>query len=212
MPRLRLLGLGHIHKPQLIRNRHPVIAYPGSPQGRDFGEQDPGGCWLIEVDGREIVRMDYHITSPVVYRSLFIDIGCPELQQADSLDQLAEHMLSHAQNISDRELSDRETGESGVPEAYIVRWEIGGRGPLHYYLKNDLQGSGQELCRYMRDMLGNRTPFLWTDSVTVRTAGPVTDKVLERHPALRELLDQTVLSIQQDASVGKQFISQLAPN
>lgn len=25
-------ALGHIHKPQLIRNRHPVIAYPGSPR------------------------------------------------------------------------------------------------------------------------------------------------------------------------------------
>jgi exonuclease SbcD len=214
-------ALGHIHKPQLLRREKPVIAYAGAPQGRDFGEQNTGGCWLVEVDQAEVDSFTYWATSPVEYQTLQIDIGCPELKDADSLDELGDYMLFRVRDMltEGRKRPDigNQKGSSHLiynedyvePEGYILRWEITGRGKLHSYLKNDRQGSEQELCRFLQDTLGNQKPFAWTDSVRIRTASPVTIQVLERHPVLRQLLEHVIHSIEEDDEIRRAFISQL---
>ncbi|HHY83604.1 MAG TPA: DNA repair exonuclease [Clostridiales bacterium] len=209
-------ALGHIHKPQILHREKPVIAYAGIPQGRDFGEQSPGGCWLAEVDGTELKDMKYMVASPVVYKSINIDIGCPELSQAASLDQLEDYLYTYAKSMLDKDVSGREdaallnnSADLFNIEGFVVRWQIGGRGKLHHTLANDRQGSEQELCRYLREMLWNSEPFLWTDSIEIHTASPVTDEVLSRHPMLKELIDQAVRSIKEDGKKRNRFISLL---
>ena len=45
-------ALGHIHKHGVLRAADPTVVYCGNPQGRDPGESDPRGCYLVDVDDR----------------------------------------------------------------------------------------------------------------------------------------------------------------
>ena len=176
------------------------------------------------MNGTEITDMRYMITSPVIYKSIAIDIGCLELSRADSLDQLEDYLHTCAQKLLFDDISNIEadgssdakteagsvnSNDSHVIEGLIVRWQITGRGRLHHILTGDRQGSEQELCQYMRDTLLSSKPFLWTDSVEIHTASPVNDAVLSRYPMLKELLDQAFCAIKEDDKVRNRFISTL---
>jgi exonuclease SbcD len=221
-------ALGHIHKPAVLRGGafkgdKPVIAYSGIPQGRDFGEEGPGGCWLVEAEGIEITDMRYLITSPVIYRSIPIDIGCEELYEAEGLNQLEDYIVSFAQSIAYEQEHDKSLhniypdipasfGEGSIfakTEGYVIRWILTGRGRLHHYLSSDKQESEQELCDVLRRRLSGLEPFVWTDSVTIRTGSPVTEEILEQHAVLRDLLEQTFHSICSDEKVKKKLINEL---
>ena len=214
-------ALGHIHKPQIFHREQPLVLYPGAPQGRDFGEQNIGGCWLVEVDQAKVESLTYWATSPVEYQTLQIDIGCPELKDAESLDELVDYMVSGVKELlnNGRIRPDLDNPEANNKlkyvlddiqlEGLVLRWEVIGRGNLHSYLMNDKQGSEEELCQYLRDALGNQIPFIWTDSVRIRTANPVTADVLEKHPTLKQLLEHVMHSIEEDQGSRKALISQL---
>ena len=94
-------------------------------------------------------------------------------------------------------------------KGYMLRWEIIGRGNLHSYLMNDRQGSEQELSLYLQNTLGSQKPFVWTDSVRIRTSNPVTAEVLDQHPTLKQLLEYVTSSIKEDSANRKSLISQL---
>lgn len=207
-------ALGHIHQPRILNKAKPAVAWSGTAQGRDFGEQGPGGCWLVEADEFNEINMKYQISSPVIFRSLTADIGCAELREADSLDRLEEYLISQTGKLIKQEADRFEAacqgGDRGfTPEGYIIRWEIGGRGALHRYLSNDPQGSEEEICRALRDNLEDKSPFYWTDSVSLRTADPVTDEIQNRHPMLRSLMEQAVLAVKQHPKTREELISTL---
>jgi exonuclease SbcD len=202
-------ALGHIHQPQIIKEDKPVIAYSGAPQGRDFGEQGLKGCWLVEVEkigGVSSFRanMKFQVTSPVIYHTFFIDIGCPELAEAESFDQLEAYLIEEAEK-----LEEKIRAEHSLVEGILVRWEIGGRGRLHFLFSEDIEGSQDEIRRLLRTSLGHRFPFVWTDSVILRTKDPAAEEVLVRHPMLKEYLDQIIMDIRQGEPARKSLISQL---
>ena len=201
-------ALGHIHQPRILNEEgEPVVAYSGTPQGRDFGEQGPGGCWLVEVDDLKGIHMEYQFTSPVIYHNLFVDIGCPELRDADNLDQLEEYLITKTQETLQEKTIQQ--GDESFIEGYFIRWEIGGRGKLHHYLSDDSRGCEQEICQALRDTLFSHTPFFWTDSVVLRTASPVGDVMSNHHPMLQELMDQVILSLNEDSELRDELISNL---
>lgn len=200
-------ALGHIHQPRILNEANPVVAYPGTPQGRDFSEQGPRGCWLVEVDDVKGINMEYEVTSPVVYRNLFVDIGCSELRDVDNLDQLEEYLISQAHKTIQEEIN-RHNSEVCL-EGCIIRWEIAGRGRLHHYLSDDPQGCEQEIIQALRDALSSQTPFLWTDSVILRTSNPIDDDMQSHNPLLQELMDQTILSLREDRELREKLISTL---
>lgn len=220
-PNFDYWALGHIHKPQILNFEQPLILYSGAPQGRDFGEQNIGGCWLVEVDQTKVDSLTYWATSPVEYQTIQIDIGCPELREAESLDDFGDYMLSLARDILNngrkRPDLDKQNYDCNLKcnsddmqlKGYMLRWEIIGRGNLHSYLMNDRQGSEQELSLYLQNTLGSQKPFVWTDSVRIRTSNPVTAEVLDQHPTLKQLLEYVTSSIKEDSANRKSLISQL---
>jgi DNA repair exonuclease SbcCD nuclease subunit len=44
-------ALGHVHAPQVLRERDPTVVYAGTPQGLTRADLGPRGCFLVEVDG-----------------------------------------------------------------------------------------------------------------------------------------------------------------
>jgi len=197
-------ALGHIHKPDVLKEQKPVIAYAGIPQGRDFGELGQGGCWLVEVNDTDISNMHYLITSPVIYKSFSIDISCDELREAEGLNQLEEYIADFAQKMI-----NESAPSSNKPDGYIIRWNIIGPGKLHYYLSNDRQGYERELADALRTGLSDLDPFIWTDSVEIRTKSPVTEDILQEHAILKDLLEQSIYSISMDDNSRKSLIKEL---
>jgi DNA repair exonuclease SbcCD nuclease subunit len=223
-PFVDYFALGHIHQPVLLKEDKPVITWSGIPQGRDFGEEGPGGCWLVEVDGTGIAGMQYRMTSPVIYRRVSVDIGGEKLRDAETLSQLEEYLVDCAWNIRNDPVSlpgshrfssascqtgkEEGNGENN-PEGYVIRWILTGRGKLHRILGGDRQEIGQELCETLRDRLSGIEPFVWTDSVEFRTGSPVTEEVLNRHEVLRDLLKQSFLSVETEKEARESLIHEL---
>lgn len=66
LPYFDYVALGHIHKQQIIRETHPKMAYAGSMQRVDFGEEgDSKGFYVINLDpnkprGSRLVDLSFH--------------------------------------------------------------------------------------------------------------------------------------------------------
>ncbi len=185
-------ALGHLHAPALIRSSNPVIAYPGTPQGRDVGESGLRGCLLVEMASPDPARMQFIPTSPVIWtvRKLSLDSDRPPQDLDDLLDSMAregQKMISLPPEFpAGFSAPDRDFR----PEGYVVRWEIGGRGQIHDQL---IAGREIEVAETLAAALNERLaplkPFLWTEGVKLRTGSPI--------PALKLLLerDETVQAL-----------------
>jgi len=229
VPNIHYWALGHIHRPEIINEDKPVIAYPGTTQGRDFGEEDPGGCYLVEVDGTEIISMKRLITSSVLFRSVHIDISSAELNAAETIDDLETYMISMAGSIAqgfDGPEADGMADSAGplMPgvytglnepddlkeiEGYAVRWVITGRGSLNRALKSLGEGDEADITQSLRRRLDNLRPFVWTDSIVIRTGSPLTDQALAEHKTLLELLERSAAELLTDEGKARQLKSEL---
>ncbi len=68
--------LGHIHKPsEFDAGAHPIVMYPGSPQGMDPGpgEVEVHGPWILEYE-KGAPQLRHQNFAPVAYVNLTIDI------------------------------------------------------------------------------------------------------------------------------------------
>jgi hypothetical protein len=52
-------------------------------------------------------------------------------------------------------------------------------------------------------------PFVWVDSIEVRTGSPVSEDILEQHAVLRDLLEQSMHSISADGRIRNKLIGEL---
>jgi len=66
--------LGHIHKPQIVRENSPLISYPGSPHALSPKEQGIHGPLQITVESKHNIRFKQLPFSPVRYETLAINI------------------------------------------------------------------------------------------------------------------------------------------
>lgn len=66
--------LGHIHKPTPLDKEAPIetpfIAYPGTPHALNSGEPGVHGPLVLEIDGKEKIRVNRVPLSPVRYESI----------------------------------------------------------------------------------------------------------------------------------------------
>ncbi len=66
--------LGHIHKPDILKDNNPFIFYPGSPHA--FSAKEPGvhGAVLMEIDNNGRINTKTIQLSPVRYESIVVDV------------------------------------------------------------------------------------------------------------------------------------------
>jgi DNA repair exonuclease SbcCD nuclease subunit len=65
-------GLGHIHQPQLLRSSHPVVVYPGNPQGRHSKERGERGVCLVSVDASGATDVQWLPTQTIFWAELAV--------------------------------------------------------------------------------------------------------------------------------------------
>jgi DNA repair exonuclease SbcCD nuclease subunit len=129
--------LGHIHKPNVIREREPFIAYPGSAQALSAGEEGIHGALLLSIEQDGSLENRKIPLSPVRYETITVEIK-PHTNQdafrmavADVIDEKSPKFLDESDQpeylIYDLEL----TGEHENPlQAEAWAQELADAPPL----------------------------------------------------------------------------------
>jgi exonuclease SbcD len=66
--------LGHIHKPQVLRESGPPVWYPGSPHSLSSKEPGVHGPILLTIENKDDIKISKIPLSPVRYEKISIDI------------------------------------------------------------------------------------------------------------------------------------------
>lgn len=175
-------ALGHRHSFELPTGQSR-IAYPGMPQGRNPSENGIGGCLLVELDLEDESNLQFLPTSELLWTQKTINLSEIE-PPPQNLDDLLAIVNNQAESLIDQTSEDFTTTieEMGVsceiPEDFItghlVRWTITGRAPVHSQIE-DADAPNLFLEEKLRDRFREGDPFLWTESVQLRTGTPIPD-------------------------------------
>ncbi|MGM0498128.1 MAG: metallophosphoesterase family protein, partial [Bacteroidota bacterium] len=90
--------LGHIHKPIEFSSEAPYIAYPGSPHALDPGESGVHGPVLLEVDGKNDMKVERLPLSPIRYEKISVTIE-PGDDEAAVRDSMTSTLLQEGQKL-----------------------------------------------------------------------------------------------------------------
>ena len=154
-------GLGHIHK-RTVHSRSPWIVMPGTPQGRDIGEDGTKSATLITItDGR--IAIEERPSAAVEFRRSECDVTGLETAEAVQT-RLASHLAAEAQAIT-------------APSA-ILRLRLSGETPLAW----EMSRSAAFYEERARDF-AKRSGALWIEKLEMgvsppdaqRSAGPTAE-------------------------------------
>lgn len=144
-------ALGHIHRHGILRAANPTVVYCGNPQGRDPGEADPRGCYLVDVDERGRIRPEFRPMDVVRWQRLTIAID--GITTDDGLIQAVGGAVEAAADAAGRSI--------------VALVTLTGRGPMHASLQR--AGFLTDLHQLVRERFGVGDPFAWLDSIRNET-------------------------------------------
>ena len=140
-------ALGHIHKHGVLRAQDPTIVYCGNPQGRDPGEADPRGCYLVTVDDRGRVSPEFRAMDVVRWQRLTVAIDGVATEEA------------LVQAVGDA----IETAATAAGRSIVALVTLTGRGPMHASLRRP--AVLRDLHTLVRDRFGIGDPFAWLETI-----------------------------------------------
>lgn len=140
-------ALGHIHRHRVLSTERPTAVYCGNPQGRDPGETDPRGCYLVTVDGGGRAHPEFRAVD--VVRWQLLDVPIEDLTGEEAL--------------VDAVTGAVEAARSGADRSVVARVVLTGRGPLHGSLSRS--GLLADVRVAAQDRLGLVEPFGWIESL-----------------------------------------------
>ncbi|HHZ14118.1 MAG: metallophosphoesterase family protein [Caldicoprobacterales bacterium] len=205
IPDIHYWALGHIHRYRDFSDDLPYIAYPGIPQGRDFGETGRGGCILANLDPFGQSQTSFIPLAPVIYKRVEINIDDDPTNVPGTLLDLVDRICLEG----DRLLEETGDDEDYPIEGYVVEWTIRGRGAIHSQLMEQEQESMEFLLNSLREQYEGSSPFLWTDSIIIRTQSPIDYiDLLENSPVFREV-DRIIDQCLEDEDMRERLMDEL---
>jgi len=90
--------LGHIHKPVEFSSEAPYIAYPGSPHALDPGETGAHGPVLLEVYGKNDIKVERIPLSPIRYENITVAVETGDDESAVR-DAMTSTLLQEGQKL-----------------------------------------------------------------------------------------------------------------
>ena len=154
-------ALGHIHKHGILRAADPTVVYCGNPQGRDPGETDPRGCYLVTVDDLGRAYPEFRPMDVVRWQRLNVPIEPIATEEA-----LIEAVGGAVEAAVDS------AGRSVVAIVTLT-----GRSPVHAALRRT--GFLADLHEEVRQRFGAGEPFAWLESIRDATR-PTIDTTARR--------------------------------
>lgn len=145
-------ALGHIHKAQVLHDEVPGIAYPGIPQGRDFGESGQGGCFLVELEEAHTLNITFKPLSGIRFETFSVDVS-----GEDKLQGLSERIHYAVRQIE----------QTADDCSFILRVRLTGRTRLHKQLNKP--GETESFIQYFNEEQLHRNTFCRIDKMIVNT-------------------------------------------
>ena len=165
-------ALGHIHKHHVVHAAHPVIVYPGNPQGRDFGEAGPRGCYRVTLSENQATDVEFIPTQFIRFEEVDVD-----LSGLDSIGELSGRIHSAVEKI---------TG-SGYNESCILRLTLKGRTSLHGLLHRPEETN--DLLNLLNEGQLQHDRFTLFDQIVLQTLPDVNlDELKEANDFTAEIL------------------------
>lgn len=145
-------ALGHIHQREILKDRHPMIAFPGNIQGRHIRETGAKGCLLIDVDdSHQICNQRFFALDTFRWEICDVDLSQAKEPQ-DILDALGEGFQKIMEQTENR------------PAA--VRVILNGDCPLHDVLFGGQSHWMEQIRSLASQESGER---LWVEKVKFHT-------------------------------------------
>ena len=149
-------ALGHVHTRQVLRQEHPAVVYPGTPQGRSPEETGARGVYLVGVDDHGTPHLEFRPVDVVRWETLEVDIAGMEAEQ-ELLDAIIGRAGSSLEKSGGRPL--------------VTRLKLTGLGRLHRWLRRP--GTVSAILDDLNDQYANARPWLWCEPNPLDTASPV---------------------------------------
>ena len=222
-------ALGHIHKPKILSETKPIIAFPGIPQGRDMGEQGGGGVFYVEVSGKEVVHMEFLPLAKVVYKRIEIVIG--DGNKIENYSDLVQVILEEISSLTyslpeiskeikssweDKPLSEdkfsseprySKEGFKDEFKGYIVQLIIKGRTELHSKITHMKEEDYKHFIESIKEELNIEKYFLWIDSIIFRTAPIMLDfENLKRQNSIFQDLEEVIALYEGEDKYKKELV------
>jgi predicted phosphodiesterase len=164
-------ALGHIHRHGVLRAAAPTVVYCGNPQGRDPGEADPRGCYLVSVDDAGAVAPEFRPMDVVRWQRLGVPID--DIATDEGLVAAVGGAIEAAADAAGRSI--------------VANVRLTGRGPEHDSLRRP--GFLADLHGLVRGRFGQGEPFAWLESIRDETR-PSLDLAARREAG--DLLGETL--------------------
>lgn len=143
-------ALGHIHKREVLCER-PYVTFSGNIQGRHIRETGPKGCWLVSVDDRRNVSLQFEELDVLRWEIASVDVsGC------GTMDDVFAEVMQSCRRI--------EETTQDLPLA--VRVVLNGMTPLH----DSLVAHREKSVNNIRASAGNDR--VWIEKVSLHTKAP----------------------------------------
>jgi DNA repair exonuclease SbcCD nuclease subunit len=157
-------ALGHVHRPGILSQSEPTVVYCGNPQGRDPGEVEPRGAYIVDVDSGGAATPVFHATDAVRWHLLEVDIGAVDGEEG----------------LIDAVVAAVEAAQQAAARPIVARVTLVGRGPLHRSLtRGPLRSDVRQLAQ---ERLPSDGRFAWIESLRDATR-PVADPAGSGAPA-----------------------------
>ena len=99
--------LGHIHRHAVLLSGRPTVVYCGNPQGRDPGEADARGCYLVTVDDAGEIHPEFRPAD--VVRWQLLDLPIDGILEEESLIERVAETADDARSRAERAIVARIT-------------------------------------------------------------------------------------------------------
>lgn len=165
-------ALGHVHRKMVVNDSHPLIIYPGNPQGLHPRETGNKGCFLINVNEKGEPDKEFMEVDSLRW-----------FREGLSLDSLSreEELISA---LSGRVEKIRRQAEE---RPSICRIILQGRSDLHASLAR--KGFLDDILQDIREQEEGERQFVWVESLVDNTTPPLDRKSLrERKDFVGDLL------------------------
>jgi DNA repair protein SbcD/Mre11 len=157
-------ALGHVHRPGVLSAEHPTVVYCGNPQGRDPGEPEPRGAYVVHVGADGAADPVFHATDVVRWALLDVDIG--PVAGEEALVETVSAAVEGAQQAAGRPV--------------VARVTLTGRGALHSSLaRGNLREDVRQLAQ---ERLAGGARWAWIESLRDATR-PIGDTAGTSAPA-----------------------------
>ena len=147
--------LGHVHTRQVLSGQSPTVVYPGNTQGRNLNETGARGVYLVEVDERRTVHLEFKAVDTLRLELPVLDISG----------------IDNEQDLVDRLHQSMETALNGADgRSVVLRTALSGQSGLRGGLKQP--NFIQDLTDHLNGQWVQRSPFAWCERIQDKTLAP----------------------------------------